>query len=370
MCERKVEKSLDRQFEDPNRIQILKFKNVDSYLYGETQLVYFVEVRKFLRSRAENKSMELVFLSLSMSDMRDGFDPDRTLDSVKPGNRERNYEFPPLLSTNPAAGGFNGPSRKGTKVDGLMGSSRGESLRGVPGFLSKTPSGLSGTSQVQAGGLDRRRTTGRAPGPKTQEEQAASRYKHVSIFGWYTPATYSKEIRQGQKALGARPGIDMPALFSDPEACKPKVSYQQEYKNPSYLRKEQEGNTCFIKAPKTGRGSSFLPYTAETEVLRSCDIFMPLKISLVGVRQLAQILRTQIGSSNPPQKVQMMSFVVPQGKAPNSAVDDLLADCFRLGNRMNMAAKKDMEMQTRNSLTNPYGNRGMNAFFTQGFQSI
>lgn len=65
-----------------------------------------------------------------------------------------------------------------------------------------------------------------------------------------------------------------------------------------------------------------------------------------------------------------MSFVVPQGKVSNSAVDDLLADCFKLGNRMNMAAKKDMEMQTRNNLTNPFGNRGMNAFMTQGFQSI
>lgn len=77
MCERQVEKKMDRQFDDPNRIQILKFKNVDSYLYGDTQLVYFVEIRKFLRkSRAEKKSLELVFLSLSMSDMRDGFDPD------------------------------------------------------------------------------------------------------------------------------------------------------------------------------------------------------------------------------------------------------------------------------------------------------
>lgn len=77
MCERQVEKKMDRQFDDPNRIQILKFKNVDSYLYGDTQLVYFVEIRKFLRkSRAEKKSLELVFLSLSMSDMRDGFDHD------------------------------------------------------------------------------------------------------------------------------------------------------------------------------------------------------------------------------------------------------------------------------------------------------
>ncbi len=35
--------------ESTNRISMLKFKNYDSYLYGETQLVYFVELRKKLR---------------------------------------------------------------------------------------------------------------------------------------------------------------------------------------------------------------------------------------------------------------------------------------------------------------------------------
>ena len=55
MCEKKVEKNQKNykaQFsQSNNRKQILKFKNKDSYLYGETQLIYFVEIRQFLRSK-------------------------------------------------------------------------------------------------------------------------------------------------------------------------------------------------------------------------------------------------------------------------------------------------------------------------------
>ena len=36
LCQRKVEQDLMQKFDKPNRVQILKFKNVDSYLYGET----------------------------------------------------------------------------------------------------------------------------------------------------------------------------------------------------------------------------------------------------------------------------------------------------------------------------------------------
>ena len=69
MCEKKVEKQAKgRQFaQDPNRKQILKFVEFDSYLYGETQLIYFVEIRQFLRSK--DKDLELVFISLNVSDM-------------------------------------------------------------------------------------------------------------------------------------------------------------------------------------------------------------------------------------------------------------------------------------------------------------
>ena len=71
MCEKKVEKNQKNykaQFsQSNNRKQILKFKNKDSYLYGETQLIYFVEIRQFLRSKEQD--LELVFISLNVSDI-------------------------------------------------------------------------------------------------------------------------------------------------------------------------------------------------------------------------------------------------------------------------------------------------------------
>ena len=45
---------------------MLKFKNFDSYLYGDTQLVYFVELRKFLRDK---KPLEFVFLTMNLNEM-------------------------------------------------------------------------------------------------------------------------------------------------------------------------------------------------------------------------------------------------------------------------------------------------------------
>lgn len=48
-------------------MQILKFKSVDSYAYSDTQLIYFVEIREYLRARAKDtrKPLELVLISLS-----------------------------------------------------------------------------------------------------------------------------------------------------------------------------------------------------------------------------------------------------------------------------------------------------------------
>ena len=48
------------------RTSMLKFKNFDSYLYGDTQLVYFVELRKFLRDK---KPLEFVFLTMNLNEM-------------------------------------------------------------------------------------------------------------------------------------------------------------------------------------------------------------------------------------------------------------------------------------------------------------
>jgi hypothetical protein len=74
-------------------------------------------VRKFLRSK--NEKLELVFLSYSKNEVRDGYNADGGAQNV---GSKINYEFPPLLSINPhsnyTAGGSNPNSRKGTRVDG------------------------------------------------------------------------------------------------------------------------------------------------------------------------------------------------------------------------------------------------------------
>ena len=56
-CEKEIEQLLKSRFnfrETQNKMQILKFKSVDSYAYGETQLIYFVEIREYLRARAKD----------------------------------------------------------------------------------------------------------------------------------------------------------------------------------------------------------------------------------------------------------------------------------------------------------------------------
>ena len=69
---------------------------MDSYLYGETQLIYFVEIRQFLRSK--EKDLELVFISLNVSDMANV--PDQGLVAGRSG--QSNYEFPPILAVTKA----------------------------------------------------------------------------------------------------------------------------------------------------------------------------------------------------------------------------------------------------------------------------
>jgi hypothetical protein len=45
-----------------DRILVLKFMDVDSYVYGDTQLIYFVEIREHLRNKT---NIELALISLS-----------------------------------------------------------------------------------------------------------------------------------------------------------------------------------------------------------------------------------------------------------------------------------------------------------------
>jgi hypothetical protein len=62
IVEKKIEESSKISFDQMSRLQILKFKGIDSFVYGETQLIYFVEIREHLRSKRQNLELFLVSL--------------------------------------------------------------------------------------------------------------------------------------------------------------------------------------------------------------------------------------------------------------------------------------------------------------------
>jgi hypothetical protein len=70
-----------------DRVLVLKFLDVDSYVYGESQLIYFVEIREHLRNKTD---IELVLMSLSRDQVSTHMFPDD-----KPTHRHK-FDFPPI----------------------------------------------------------------------------------------------------------------------------------------------------------------------------------------------------------------------------------------------------------------------------------
>ena len=74
-CEKEIESKLKVRFNfrsQQTKMQILKFKSVDSYAYGDTQLIYFVEIRDYLRhARGKDRKipLELVLISLGADEI-------------------------------------------------------------------------------------------------------------------------------------------------------------------------------------------------------------------------------------------------------------------------------------------------------------
>ena len=74
MCEKEIENRLHNAISfrsAQNKMQILKFKSVDSFAYGDTSLIYFEEIRKYLRDRLKDGKLvlELVLISLGAEEM-------------------------------------------------------------------------------------------------------------------------------------------------------------------------------------------------------------------------------------------------------------------------------------------------------------
>ena len=129
--------------------------------------MYFVEVRKFLMSKS--KQLDLVFLSLSMNDL-DGGNPD---DTMHHADKIRSfYEFPPILW----------PSQM-------------NQFNKVNRDTDATYKNRASIKSAAKKSLGDRSNSVKANGFKSLDESINSRYKHVSIFSWYTPKDFKKSTR-------------------------------------------------------------------------------------------------------------------------------------------------------------------------------
>lgn len=87
-------------FENSKRIQLLKFDGIDSFLYGDTQLIYFNDIREHLSSKV--KTLSLVLLSFDEDQVTPTMYERHMAELQRRGISSRqaqqiNIEFPPIV---------------------------------------------------------------------------------------------------------------------------------------------------------------------------------------------------------------------------------------------------------------------------------
>ena len=115
---------------------------------------------------SKSKQLDVVFLSLSMNDLNEGMNIDDTMFHV---DKVRSfYEFPPIIW----------PSQ----------------MNQLNQHVNRR------TDMTNFGGSFRhtRNSSAKINGLKTVGESISSRYKHVSIFNWYTPKNFKQQTRKPQ----------------------------------------------------------------------------------------------------------------------------------------------------------------------------
>ena len=60
LVEQKIHTLSNFKFRESKRIQLLKFDGIDSYLYGDTQLIYFNDIREHLSSKVQTLNLVLM----------------------------------------------------------------------------------------------------------------------------------------------------------------------------------------------------------------------------------------------------------------------------------------------------------------------
>lgn len=74
-------------------------------------------------------------------------------------------------------------------------------------------------------------------------------------------------------------------------------------------RRQEHGHVSFLKDPNRG----LIPYAADCEILKSCDVHFPLKISLLALRDLTNKLQYEAFDKKKgnAKELRLISYVVP-----------------------------------------------------------
>ena len=87
--------------------------------------------------------------------------------------------------------------------------------------------------------------------------------------------------------------------------------------------KKDQGHVSFLRQPENG----LIPYTADGEVLKSCDVKFPLKINLLALRDLAEILKEDVqNKKETARELRLVNYVAPY-EPVNNDIMNLLAAC-------------------------------------------
>ena len=86
---------------------------------------------------------------------------------------------------------------------------------------------------------------------------------------------------------------------------------------------QDRGNVLFLRDPDNG----LIPYKADAEILKSCDIMFPLRINLLGVRDIVKRLSQEIAKMNEEKgqkELRLVNYVAPY-EPINNEIMNLLA---------------------------------------------
>ena len=102
------------------------------------------------------------------------------------------------------------------------------------------------------------------------------------------------------------------------------ASYSKGEKFQVTPHKQQHGHVPLLHEPNKG----LIPYTADSEILKSCDVKFPLRIRLLALRELAERLRNEAFGKKKESALDLriISYMAPQ-ESQNQDVMNLLAQC-------------------------------------------